>query len=206
MSTVPYTFAGQSGNIPLSELDSNFSNVKLSVDYVIQNSQSNITSVGTLNGLSVNGNVLSTGMVSGAGNIIGGNLLITGNIVTTGTANVGNLLASSIISAVGTISAGNITGGNITGGNITGGIGTFACVSVSSNVVGANFRTSGLVSATGNITGGNITPTTTLTLPVFANVTVRDTAIPSPVVGMLVVVGTTFQGYNGTAWGNITLS
>lgn len=201
MSTVPYTFAGQSGNIPLSELDSNFSNVKLSVDYVIQNAQANITSVGTLTGLTVNGNVLTTGRVSAAGNIVGGNLLITGNIATTGTANVGNLLATSVISAVGTVSAGNITTGNITGS-----IGTFACVSVAGTVNSGNLRTTGVVSATGNVTGDNITPTTTLTLPVFANATARNTAIPSPVTGMLVVVGTTFQGYNGTSWGNITLS
>ena len=55
MSTVPYIFAGNTGNIPLSQLDADFANVKLSVDYVIQNTQANITSVGTLTSLSLIG-------------------------------------------------------------------------------------------------------------------------------------------------------
>jgi hypothetical protein len=56
--TVPYTFANQSGNVPASELDANFANVKASADtavVVTANAQPNITSVGTLTSLSVVG-------------------------------------------------------------------------------------------------------------------------------------------------------
>jgi len=66
MSTVPYIFANSSGNIPLSELDSNFSNVKAQVDSanVVSNAaQPAITSVGTLTALAVTGNVsVATGV------------------------------------------------------------------------------------------------------------------------------------------------
>lgn len=74
MSTVPYIFANSSGNIPLSELDSNFSNVKALVDaanVVTNAAQSAITSVGTLTGLSVNGVVIvNTGPIKSSGNIV----------------------------------------------------------------------------------------------------------------------------------------
>lgn len=43
-----------------------------------------------------------------------------------------------------------------------------------------------------------------LELPVYADATARDTAITAPTVGMMVVTGTTFTGYNGTAWVNLS--
>jgi len=73
MSTVPYIFANSVGNIPLNELDANFSNVKASVDsaLVVSNAaQPAITSVGTLTGLSVNGVVIvDTGPIKTNGSI-----------------------------------------------------------------------------------------------------------------------------------------
>ena len=80
MSTVPYIFANASGNIPLSELDSNFANIKAQVDSanVVSNSaQPTITSVGTLTALTVNGVVtVNTGPIKSNGNLValaGGN-------------------------------------------------------------------------------------------------------------------------------------
>lgn len=101
MAVVPYTFANQEGQIPLSELDVNFANVKAFAETagnVTGNVQANITAVGTLTTLTVSGNIQ-------AGNISGN---LTGNVT-------GNL-------------AGNVTGnltGNVTGnltGNVTGNI------------------------------------------------------------------------------------
>ena len=46
MSAVPYTFADNTGNIPLSELDANFANCKAfanTAGYVTANAQANIT-------------------------------------------------------------------------------------------------------------------------------------------------------------------
>jgi hypothetical protein len=80
MSTVPYIFANVSGNIPLSELDSNFANVKARVDsanVVTDSAQPTITSVGTLTALTVNGVVtVNTGPIKSNGNLValaGGN-------------------------------------------------------------------------------------------------------------------------------------
>jgi len=56
--TVPYTFANQTGTIPLAELDANFAaipNVANVAGTVTANAQPNITSVGTLTSLSVTG-------------------------------------------------------------------------------------------------------------------------------------------------------
>ena len=104
MSFVPYTFAGDTGSIPLNQLDVNFANVKTSVytaGYVTANAQANITSVGTLTSVSVSGNIRGNSQIS-----------TLGNIVTSGQLNV-----------AGDINAGsNITiapGGSFTNGNIT---------------------------------------------------------------------------------------
>ena len=133
--TVPFNFATQSGNIPLSELDANFANVSASTitaTYVTGNNQSNITDVGTLNSLAVYGNV-SAGNVSTNG-IVRANAVIGVNYTGTNVSVTGN-----------------ITGSNISATNYTG-----TTVSVTGNVTGGNMRTSGIVSATGNITGGNV--------------------------------------------------
>jgi hypothetical protein len=152
MSSVPFTFAGNTGNIPLSQLDDNFANVKLSVDYVIQNTQANINSLGTLTALSVSGNVLIGGILSVTGNsIVSGNSTVTGNLDVSGAINAtgntthGNVLTTGIVSA----------GGNITGGNLK----TAGLVSSTGNVVGGNIITGGLILATGNIGGNTISAT-----------------------------------------------
>ena len=52
-------------------------------------------------------------------------------------------------------------------------------------------------------TGAGTTVTvasTALIVPTYANTTVRNSAIPSPRSGMIVLAGTTFYGYNGSAW------
>ena len=73
MSTVPYIFASSVGNIPLSELDANFANVKTQVDaanVVTNAAQSAITSVGTLTALTVSGNItVNTGVIKSANSL-----------------------------------------------------------------------------------------------------------------------------------------
>ena len=69
-----------------------------------------------------------------------------------------------------------------------------------------NLTAPGNISAVGTVTGNNISAVTAFQLPVYANTTTRDTAISSPTVGMLIVVGNTYQGYDGGSWGNITLT
>lgn len=73
MSSVPYIFANSTGNIALSQLDVNFANVKSQVDaanVVTDAAQPAITTVGTLNGLAVDGPVIvDTGPILSGGNI-----------------------------------------------------------------------------------------------------------------------------------------
>lgn len=69
--TVPYTFANQTGNIPLSELDANFAALDAYANVagtVSGNSQPNITDVGTLTYLSSSGNITADYFIgNGAG-------------------------------------------------------------------------------------------------------------------------------------------
>jgi len=184
--TVPFNFATQSGNIPLSELDANFANVSASTitaTYVTGNNQSNITDVGTLNSLAVYGNV-SAGNVSTNG-IVRANAVIGVNYTGTNVSVTGNITGSNIsatsytgttVSVTGNVTGGNVrtsgivsATGNITGGNVlTGGI-----TSVTGNITGGNVLTGGIISSTGNITGGNISATnhTGTTVSVAGNVT-----------------------------------
>jgi len=74
MSTVPYIFAIDTGNIPLSQLDANFANVKASVDSAVTvsgNAQPNITSVGTLTSVSSTGTVTAASVIANVANISG---------------------------------------------------------------------------------------------------------------------------------------
>jgi hypothetical protein len=129
---------------------------------VYTNAQPNITSLGTLSGLTVNG-VTSLG---GNGNVIitggtNGQFLQTngsGNLswVTVGTSGISNGTSSvSVPVADGNIIA-NVAGNSTlvitaTGANLTG----YANISGNANV--GNLGTAGAITAGGNITGGNVT-------------------------------------------------
>jgi hypothetical protein len=142
MSTVPFIFANNTGNIPLSQLDANFANVKLSVDYVIQNVQANITSVGTLTGLNVNGNVLVGGSANINGNV-SSNVLIA-NIVTA------PVLNSATVSLTGNL----IVAGNATvNGTLTTINAETLNISEKEIVVANNVSTSALIDGAGIFAG-----------------------------------------------------
>jgi hypothetical protein len=129
---------------------------------VYTNAQPNITSVGTLTGLTVNGvsnlgangNVIITGGSSGQFLQTNG----SGNLswVTVGTSGISNGTSSvSVPVSNGNILA-NVNGSTIltvasSGANITG----YANVTGNANV--GNLGTGGLITATGNITAGNVT-------------------------------------------------
>lgn len=215
MSTVPFTFANNTGNIPLSELDTNFANVKLSVDYVIQPNQANIRAVGTLSSLSVSGNVLVGARVSAAGNIIAGNnLSIIGNVSASQNVEVaGNVLVTGVISASGNTIHGNIlasgnvsAGGNITASNfITNGtvsaLGSVITTGILANVVTAPLLDSANVSLTGNlIVAGNaqVNGTTTTINTQNLNVTDKNITIANGVSTSALIDGAGIDAGNPT--------
>jgi lipid-binding SYLF domain-containing protein len=96
-------------------------------------------------------------------------------------------------------------GANISIAQTPGGSGNAATYVTTFDTTG-NWTMPANVSVAGNVTGNNISATTAFQLPVYANATARNAAISNPAVGMLVVVGNTYQGYNGVSWGNITLT
>jgi hypothetical protein len=115
--TVPYTFANQTGAIPLSELDANFAavpNFANVANTVNNNSQPNITSVGVLNSLSVTGNTVT-------------NLIFQRAPIISLGANAG------FSSNIDTISIGNSAGGNNNQGTYAIAIGSQAGFTNQSN-------------------------------------------------------------------------
>jgi hypothetical protein len=169
MSTVPYTFATASGNIPLSQLDTNFSNVKAfatTAGTVTIGAQPNITSVGTLTSLTVSGN-LSAGNISGtfSGSISNAVYATSaGSATTATTAGTVTTAAQPNITSVGTlislVSSGNITSSaNISGSYILGN--GSQLTGITANYNNSNVTTllgsfgSNTISTTGDVTAGN---------------------------------------------------
>jgi hypothetical protein len=153
MSPVPYTFANDFGNIPLSELDTNFANCKAFADtagLVTENAQPAITSVGVMTNLSVAGNIVGNVIgninptsVTASGNITGGNIISTGLINAAGNLEINQITANGDIGSGGNINVfGNVSCGNV----IT--IGTINAVQP--------------IATTSNIFGNNISSTNTL--------------------------------------------
>jgi hypothetical protein len=160
---------------------------------VYTNAQPNITSVGTLTGLTVNGisnfgpnaNVKITGGTSGqflqtdgTGNLSWQTIVTSG--VSNGTSNIsipvadGNVNTS--VGGVANVFVVTSTGANVTGtlnasGNANvGNLGTGGLIVATGNIDGGNFNTTGVVSATGNITGGNLSTAGVLSVTGNANV------------------------------------
>ena len=181
--TVPYTFANRTGNIPLSELDANFSNVSTfsnTAGTVTSSAQPNITSVGALTGLAVVGTIaganlaivgnISSGNLSVAGNITGGNILgtLVGNIsnaVFANTAGTVTTAAQPNITSIGTLVTLSVTGNISSSGNV-----------LSGNVLSTSLLRGLTVQATGNLVAGNaniltsVNSTTINTATVNANI------------------------------------
>jgi hypothetical protein len=147
---VPYTFANQTGPLPLSDLDANFAYVPdlANVANTVANPvQANITSLGTLTGITVAGNILATGInantIRSTGNTTAQGLVAQGMYINnSGLANAivtGNLQVQGTITYFnqGTISTGNLTvtvGNTLAAQNLTG-AGLVAGISQTGNIL-----------------------------------------------------------------------
>ena len=130
--------------------------------------QGNITSVGTLTGLSVNGTVTAvnitantgifTGNGSGLSSIAGAN--VTGTVANATHASTANTVTDSAQSNI--TSVGTLTSLSVSGNANIGNIGTGGLITATGNVTGGNLITGGLITATGTITGGNLATAGTL--------------------------------------------
>lgn len=116
--TVPYTFAGQSGALPLSELDANFAavpNFANTAGTVTNSAQPNITSVGVLNSLTVTGNIITTILFQNAPFIsLGANAGFSSqtDIIAIGNAAAGNNNQQAYGIAIGSQAGYNLQGAN----------------------------------------------------------------------------------------------
>jgi hypothetical protein len=190
-TTVPYIFANDTGNIPLSHLDANFANVKAyanTAGYVTESTQANITSVGTLENLTVTGNIIT----GNSGYIISNHFSGDGSNVVAfenGTSEI-DISPSTVAIIAENFGAADFTSTQTSIYNdleIAGYSGAHANVSVtgfvsaSGNVTSGNIGTTGQVSAAGNITGANFITTgissryMDVSIPVYANITASGT-------------------------------
>jgi len=130
---------------------------------------SSLTRVGTLNTLSVLGNINTSANIIATSTIRAGNITSDGSLAVTQGATLG-----SGITAGGTIS----TTGNIVGNNIIGSF-IFSTISTSSNIIGGNLLTSGVVSAGSGTIGGNLSVSGNITGNYFVGNGSQLTGLPS---------------------------
>lgn len=129
-------------------------------NYVSQPNQSNITSVGTLTGLDLSGNLTSTANIAVSGNINAGNLSLARNLVAssatfTSNVSVGNTLT---VNATGNL---RVLGNVNTSGSPNINLGTLSNIHISGGTNGYVLTTDGLGNlswAAGGGGGGNGTP------------------------------------------------
>ena len=191
-------------------------------------SQTQVTAVGTLAGLSVTGTISATGTIRGANLTTGGNLSVTAN------ANVGNIGTSTAIITTGnitTINSGLLQNGNsnvtltananvaiFVAGNATAravftstGANIAGTLSVTGSANVGNLGTGGFITATGNITGGNLIGNNlTAGRVAFVGATKQitdDTELTyNPTTNILSVTTGNITGGNISVTGNITAS
>jgi len=106
---------------------------------------------------------------------------------------------SNIVISGSTISA------NITNANIALSPDGIGKVVVNSDIVPdtTNLRRLGNANLTfqgAHLGSGGLVSAGPIHVPQYANATVRDATITTPSTGMIVLTGTTFQGYNGSSW------
>ena len=171
---------------------------------ILTASQPNITSVGTLDSLSVTGNV-SAGNVS-AGNLLTANF-VTGTLTTAAQPNITSVGNLSSLTVTGNLSAGNVGGGNLVTANfVTGTLTTAAQPNITSVGTLTSLTVSGNISG-GNITGGALANSNSnVNIPTAAgnvNISVNGTANVAVVTATGVNVAGTLNATGNANVGNI---
>lgn len=184
----------------------------------IQGGNFNTAGLITATGNVTAGNVISLGLVqagaagiSATGNVTGGNVLSDGVISATGNLTTTDIFATTISLS------GNVIGNVSTGNSVVAGTSVDTPLVITNVIqsddsvavkfsdgiqVDTDIEAMGAVSAAGNITGNNIIGITSVTVPAFADDSARNTAIATPVTGMLIynIANVKFQGFTGASW------
>jgi len=154
------------------------------------------------NGSEINGTTgnASLGNITASGNVSGNYFVGNGSFLTGITAG-SNYTNSNVVNLLSNFGSNTIvTTGNVTAGNLIGNI------SITGNVTGTSANVTLVAGAYSTVfdNGGTATLPGALQLAVYANTTVRDTAIPSPTPGMMIyVTGTGMQVRGATGWNTI---
>jgi hypothetical protein len=175
--TVPFIFANASGRVPASELDVNFAYVANNVstaNIVVFATQPNITTVGNLTSLVVDGSVTSSQYIGNGNaltNIPGGNVVGAVAYATTANSVDGGNVSGPVAYAT--------TANSVAGANVFGAVGLATLANTTNAVAGANVSGqvgNALIAATVYTNAQpNITSVGTLTnVSVTGNVRARD--------------------------------
>ena len=142
---------------------------------VVNGAQSNITSLGTLTGLDVNGNIA----IAGGGNISGANV-VTANFFTGNGSNLSSIAGANVTGTVANATHAATANTIVDNAqpNITS-VGTLTSVSVTGDANAGNLRTSGVLTAGDATITGNLTVNGTT---IYANVTTLD--VKDPVISL----------------------
>jgi hypothetical protein len=214
MAVVPYTFADQAGQIPLSELDVNFANVKAFAETagnVTGNVQANITAVGTLATLSVTGNIVAARLI---GNVIGN---VTGNVSGTITAPGLNTQVlfndNGVVNATSGMTFNKVTSNFFVGNTITSLISSSA-LTIANNINVTDVVRAGTVLANSGIVGvppgtstlflGNTICTTVRFGGDASNIHIANVNSTTRIAGNVSAGGNVAAAGSITATGNIT--
>lgn len=214
--SVPFTFANQSGIIPLNQLDANFAaldskvpDLAISAGTVISGDQPNITSVGILNSLTVTSGVT-------AGSLTG--ITINGVLQTGAQPNITEIGALANLTVTDTLTTGTVSATSLTGAlttaaqpNITS-VGTLSSLTVSGNVSATNLSGTLTTAAQPNITSlGTLTSLAvsgamvgTLTTAAQPNITSVGTLTSLSVSGNIAGTLSTAAQPNVTSVGTLT--
>jgi Chaperone of endosialidase len=153
--SVPYSFATQTGSIPLSQLDSNFS-----------------TAITLGNTAVVLGNTYST-----LGNLTLSNVTISSGNVSINVSNV-----STINTVTLTVTGNETVGGNVTiTGNVSVNVANVTTLNATSSTITGNETVGGNVTVTGNVTA-NVITAKILTSPSATNLTLQSAGITAVTV------------------------
>ena len=202
--TVPFIFANASGRVPASELDVNFAYVANNVstaNVVVFAAQPNITSVGNLTALVVNGSVTSSQYIGNGNaltNIPGSNVVGAVTYATTANSVTGGNVSGPVAYAT--------TANSVAGANVFGAVGLATLANTANAVAGANVSGqvgNALIAATVYTNAQpNITSVGTLTnVSITGNVRARDfygISINSDTGNLLVSANVTDPALNWT--------
>ena len=171
--------------------------------------QPNITSVGTLTGLTIStatgrlgfgtdgGGVVSIGLIDGNSStpyidFNTSNTAVDYNVRLMATGAATGVGAGTLTASAATFAIGNAltvgTTATVTGNANVGNLGTAGLIVATGNVTGGNLTTAGVVAATGNVSGGNLTTAGALSVTGNANVGNLGTA------GLVVATGNVTGG------------